>query len=473
MRSSRILRLALALILVVITVGGTVVLLRGGATGGRTTITAYFKNSNGIYPGDDVRILGVPVGAIDSISPEPDRVKITFWVDSANKVPADAEAVILSPTLVTARFIQLTPVYAGGPQMKDHAVIPGAGSGPGKDRTAEPVEWDDLRASLAKLNKTLQPAQPGGVSSTGAFVNTLADNLRGQGANIRDAVLKLSQALSILGDHSGDVFGTVKNLSVLVSALSGSTDLLRELNGNLADVTGLLSNDPDEVGTAVADLNAAVSEARSFIADNREALGSTSDRVAELTTTLNNSLDDVKQALHVFPTALSNFTNIYQPAHAAIAGALSGSNFANPIQFLCGAIQAASRLNAEESSKLCVQYLAPILKNRQYNFLGPVGFSGTPTPLPIPPFLTFPVGAVARPNEITFSEDRLRPDFVPPLPAGTSADAATGPEAAPTPAGDPPSGDPLPAEALTPPPAANVPDAGLPGMMLPTQGGSR
>ena len=45
------------------------------------------------------------------------------------------------------------------------------------------------------------------------------------------------------------------------------------------------------------------------------------------------------------------------------------NNFANPISFLCGAIQAASRLGAEQSAKLCVQYLAPIIKNRQYNFL--------------------------------------------------------------------------------------------------------
>jgi phospholipid/cholesterol/gamma-HCH transport system substrate-binding protein len=33
-------------------------------------------------------------------------------------------------------------------------------------------------------------------------------NLRGQGGNIRDTVLKLSQAISALGDHSGDLFTT-------------------------------------------------------------------------------------------------------------------------------------------------------------------------------------------------------------------------------------------------------------------------
>jgi hypothetical protein len=101
----------------------------------------------------------------------------------------------------------------------------------------------------------LQPTEPGGVSTLGAFVNTTADNLRGQGANIHDTVIKLSQAFSALGDHSNDLFSTIKNLSILVSALQNSTDLVRQLNQNLASVTGLLANDPNEVGHAVADLN--------------------------------------------------------------------------------------------------------------------------------------------------------------------------------------------------------------------------
>ena len=96
------------------------------------------------------------------------------------------------------------------------------------------MEWDDFRQQLEKLTDTLQPTEPGGVSPLGAVVNTTADNLRGQGANIRDTIIKLSQAVSALGDHSTDLFATLKNLSILVSALQDSTDLMRQLNQNLA-----------------------------------------------------------------------------------------------------------------------------------------------------------------------------------------------------------------------------------------------
>ena len=87
-----------------------------------------------------------------------------------------------------------------------------------------------------------------------------------------------------------------------------------------------------------------------------------------MTTALNESLDDIKQFLHSSPNTFQNYVNIWQPAQGAASAILAVNNFANPIQFLCGAVQAASRLGAEQSAKLCVQYLAPIMKNRQYNY---------------------------------------------------------------------------------------------------------
>src|SRR4029078_1050268 len=96
-------------------------------------------------------------------------------------------------------------------------------------------------------------------------------------------VTKLSQAISALGDHSTDLFSTVKNLDILVSALQDSTDVMRQLNQNLATVTGLLADDPDEVANAVRDLNNVVGEVQTFVADNRHALGTTSDKLGGVT----------------------------------------------------------------------------------------------------------------------------------------------------------------------------------------------
>jgi phospholipid/cholesterol/gamma-HCH transport system substrate-binding protein len=267
---------------------------------------------------------------------------------------------------------------------------------------------------------------------------------------MRDTIQTMSQAFSILGDHSNDLFTTIKNLSVVVSALHDSSSLLGQLNDNLAAATAAMTSSPDAVGNAIKDVNDVVADTTSFISDNRAALGTTADQVASLTTAVHQSIDDVEQALHLFPNTLQNFINIYQPTQQGITGALTMQNFANPISFLCGGIQAASRLNSEESAKLCVQYLAPIIKNRQYNFF-PLGEN-------------YLVGESARPNELTYSEDWLRPDYRPTPPAPASAPAPV------------PDGAPLPAEAATPapdpvPPAqATDPAAGLQGIMVPGGG---
>src|SRR5262245_22554794 len=134
-------RMVVAAVLVAVLATAAYFVVGNGRQAGRIHVVAYFQNSNGVFTGDDVRIRGVKVGTIDVVEPEPLGMKITFSFDDEYTVPADAKAVILSPTLVTARAIQLTPAYSSGPTMGQGTVIP-------EDRTAVPMEWDDFRVQL-------------------------------------------------------------------------------------------------------------------------------------------------------------------------------------------------------------------------------------------------------------------------------------------------------------------------------------
>ncbi|MGE0214838.1 MCE family protein [Mycolicibacterium sp.] len=386
------LRAVLAAVLATTTTGGAMTVHHLGGSD-KVWVTAYFDNSNGLFAGDDVRILGVPVGRVARIEPQPTRAKVTFWVAREHPIPVDAKAVILSPQLVTGRAIQLTPVYTAGPVLESGAVID-------RDRTAVPVEWDDLRIQLQRLTALLAPTQPGGVSTLGAVIDSAAENLRGQGANIRETVVKLSQVLSALGDHSADIFTTFTNLAALVSALHDSADLLERLNENMATVSTLVADDPGKVARTIEDLGAVIGDVETFADEHRDAIGTAAQTLASISGTLVDSLDDIEQTLHIAPGTVANFANIFEPANGSLTGALAVNNFADPVSFLCGAIQAAARLGAEQSAKLCVQYLAPIVKNRQYNF-PPIGEN-------------LVVGAQARPNEVTYSEDWMRPGAIDP-----------------------------------------------------------
>ena len=80
----------------------------------RKTLTAHFPRTISIYEGSDVRVLGVPIGQVDKVTPSGTDVVVTMSYDAEVKIPADAKAVIIAPSIVGDRFVQLTPAYAEG-----------------------------------------------------------------------------------------------------------------------------------------------------------------------------------------------------------------------------------------------------------------------------------------------------------------------------------------------------------------------
>ena len=110
--SGRAVAIAVALVLVVAT------FLTFHAQPDTTTATAHFSRAVSIYKGSEVRVLGVPIGSITSVVPEGNSVRVEMTWDSKYKVPSNATAVIVTPTLVADRFVQLTPAYDSGEVMK-------------------------------------------------------------------------------------------------------------------------------------------------------------------------------------------------------------------------------------------------------------------------------------------------------------------------------------------------------------------
>ena len=98
---------ALVSVVLVVIVAVVVAVTTGG---GKTYhLTAYFSKTVGLYEGNDVRIMGVKVGHIDSITPEGTVVKVVMSYDGDDRVPLHAKAVMIEPSIVSDRFVQLTP----------------------------------------------------------------------------------------------------------------------------------------------------------------------------------------------------------------------------------------------------------------------------------------------------------------------------------------------------------------------------
>jgi phospholipid/cholesterol/gamma-HCH transport system substrate-binding protein len=455
---SRWLRVALAAVLVVMVLVG-VFLVWPSRAGHK--VVGYFTSAVGLYPGDDVRIVGVPVGTIDSIEPRATDVKVTMTVQSGVKVPADAKALIIAPNLVSARFVQLAPAYTGGATMADGAEI-------GMDRTAVPVEWDEVKEQLTQLSTQLGPQQGSMQGPLSEFVNQAADTFDGNGDSFRQALRELSQTAGRLGDSRSDLFGTIRNLQVLVNALSNSNEQIVQFSNHVASVSQVLADSSTGLDNTLGTLNQALGDVKGFLNQNNKALIDQVSKLSEFTQILTDHSDDIEQVLHITPNGLVNFYNIYNPAQGTVGGLLTLPNFANPVQFICGGtFDVGASPDNYKRAEICRQRMGPVFKRITMNY-PPIMFHpinsitaykgqiiyDTPeteakaqTPLPYLQWQNAPGVTPPQPP----SDADLTALMVPPAPDATATSHAGGPAA------------PMPAAPDAPPPAAPMPAEGAGG----------
>ncbi|ORV16626.1 MCE family protein [Mycobacterium celatum] len=325
------------------------------------TVTGYFSSAVGLYPGDAVKVAGVPVGKITSIQPQAQASKIIMSVRGDVEIPADAQAIIVAPNLVSARFIEFAPVYTHGDRLADHAVIPDT-------RTAVPVEWDEVKNELTKLSAQLGPQAGSLQGPLTTFINQAADTFEGKGTSFRQAVRELSQAAGRLGDSRSDLLGTVKNLHTLIDALSNSNEQIVQFSNHVAAVSQVLADSSADLDNALGALNQALDDVRGFLNDNNDVLVGQIDRLTSFTKLLNDHDEDLEQVLHVAPNGLANFYNLYDPAQGSLSGLLTLPNLANPVQFICGTFDTGGTPEYFKRAEICRQRMAPVLRRLSMNY---------------------------------------------------------------------------------------------------------
>ncbi|MEU5884812.1 MCE family protein [Spirillospora sp. NPDC047279] len=309
-RVRRALTVAIAAVMAVVLVAVAFSVLTGRPV---TKITAYFTQAVGVYVGSDVRVLGVKVGTIDSVRPEPTRVRVVLKVDHGVEIPANAGALVIAPSVVADRYIQLTPAYTGGTRMADGAVIPG-------DRTGTPVEIDTLYGTVKKLAADLGP---NGLNKNGALSNALrtgARNFEGNGQATGETVEQLGKAARTLNGSQKDLFGTIVHLQKFTTMLRANDSQVRQAEQQLADVTGFLAADRENLAAALRLLAEALGKVKTFIQDNRALIKANVDKLASITQVLVDQRRSLAEALDVQPLNVQNVLNAYDPTLRGLMG---------------------------------------------------------------------------------------------------------------------------------------------------------
>ncbi|MDT8912971.1 MCE family protein [Amycolatopsis sp. PS_44_ISF1] len=275
-------------------------------------VTAYFAAAVGIYPNSDVRVLGVPVGSVTAVQPQGTEVKVTMQVRPGLRLPADAGAAVITPSLVADRYVQLTPPYTGGPEFTG-GPIP-------RQRTVTPVEVDQLLASLKQLMGALGPNGANKDGAVSELLTTSATALDGNGRLAGQAIRNLGELARTAGDSKDDLFSTVDDTGRFTAMLAANDDQVKQAAGQLASISQVLAGQRDQFPAALDELTQALGVVQGFIKDNRGRVRSDVDKLAEVTRTLAAQKQSLSEALSAAPNALTNLLGAYDPA----AGTLDG-----------------------------------------------------------------------------------------------------------------------------------------------------
>jgi virulence factor Mce-like protein len=295
-------------------------LLGSGAAVGRelverdgTTLDAVFESTVGLYPGSDVQVLGVPVGRVTAVEPEGDVVRVSMELDPGRQVAADTRAVIVAPTMVSDRFVQLTTPYVEGPALESGAEI-------GLADTAVPVEIDELYGSLDDLGRTLGPDGANKDGALADLLTTAAENLDGQGAGINTMIKEFAQASGTLADSDEAFFATLGNLQELNAMLVDHDDAVAHVNRQFAAVTDYLAKDRDDLALAVGNLGEALAAVDDFIRDNRAHLRRSVQALTGPTKVLDRQRKALEETVRLVPLVLQNFLAAYDVETGTLHG---------------------------------------------------------------------------------------------------------------------------------------------------------
>lgn len=339
---------ALAVALVLLLLAGMLALIRGGDP--ERTAVLYLPRAVHLYVGSDVSVLGVRVGEVTAVHPEGDRVRVDLTYDAEQRLPEQVEAALVSPTLVADRYVQLTPVYDGGPALEDGETIP-------LSRGQVPVELDEIFASLHELTTALGPD---GANKDGALSDLVAvgaDNLRGNGAAAGAALQGAAQLSETLADNKEELFGTVRSLQLFTTELAEHDAEVRAFSRDLATVSGQLAGEREQLGSALESLALTLGKLTSFVRDNRADLTANVQDLQQVAAALSKEKAALGELLEIAPTGISNFTHLYNPQSRALNGRINGDAiYEDPTVFACSLYVSLGR-DADE----CRDLIAPLL----------------------------------------------------------------------------------------------------------------
>lgn len=269
------------------------------AVGSWQTYIAYFDSAAGLYEGNDVAVLGMPVGRVVSITPTGTRVKVELAVDDDIAIPADATAAIVNTSIVTTRHIELTPVYTEGEKLPPGATLA---------HTASPVEIGTLLDSIDSLVANLA-GEENGDRPMAELIDIASGIADGNGERLRSALSALEKAARLGATNADGIGEIIENISELSSTLVANYPKMLAFSDSVTKVADMLGEQSVGLEATLANVNETLQNTAEFLEGNSGNISSSFSRLAALASNLSDYSREVVDAVDMAPLLFQNLAN--------------------------------------------------------------------------------------------------------------------------------------------------------------------
>jgi phospholipid/cholesterol/gamma-HCH transport system substrate-binding protein len=273
------------------------VTIANGSGGERTTYSARFTDAAGLLVGDDVRIAGVVVGAVEDVRIVDRRfAEVEFSVDRAQTLPASVSASINYKNLVGQRYLGLTQ-GAGptGESLAPDAVIP-------MERTRGPLNLTTLFNGFKPLFAALDADQVNKLSFE------IIEVLQGQGGTITSLLASTASLTNEIADRDAVIGEVIDNLNLVLDTVNQRDEELSTLVVSLQELVSGLSEDREPIGQALASIGDLTQVTADLVEDGRPALRDDIAALGDLSDNLNASEPALESFLTNWPGKLQTIT---------------------------------------------------------------------------------------------------------------------------------------------------------------------
>jgi len=270
-----------SLAFIVVTVLATTLLavvIANGSSGGGASYTALFSDATSLNPGDDVRMAGVRIGTVTSVTVQDQRVaKVEMSVDPTVRLASSVTALLRYRNLVGQRYVALDQ-GSGSPD--DRLAV---GSTIGLDRTRPALDLTVLFNGFQPLFTALNPDD----------VNKLSYEIiqvfQGEGGTVETLLSQTAAFTQTLAQKDKVIGEVITNLTQVLTTVNDRSEQLSAMVVTLAQLTSGLAQDRAQLGDAISSIGGLTTSVGGLLKDGRAPLKASIASLGNLSGTLSQS----------------------------------------------------------------------------------------------------------------------------------------------------------------------------------------